>query len=114
MQISGNTYRVWRDSGTDRVNFEGSLRLSGGAAYAPIAQLLQETADRRPKTIIIDLSRLQYLNSAGLNMMYKFALRLRKQGSSKLIVYGAEAIPWQKKMLSQLGLFINNLDIKYI
>ncbi len=114
MQISGNTYRVWRDTNTDQVNFEGSLRLSGGAAYAPIAQLLQETADRRPKAITVDMSKLQYLNSAGLNMMYKFALKLRKQGGCKLIVYGAESIPWQKKMLSQLGLFISDLEIKYV
>ncbi len=114
MQISGSTYRVWKESGTERINFEGSLRLSGSAAYSPIAQLLRETMDRRPSEIIIDLSRLQYLNSAGLNMMYKFVLTLRGQSASRLVVYGTESILWQKKMLEQLHVLLATVDVRAI
>lgn len=114
IQVSGNTYRVWREQDTARVNFEGSLRLSGTMAYMPIAQLLQEVGELGSSTVTLDMSKLQYLNSAGINMLYKFALNLHKKGNSKLVVYGSNAFPWQKKMLSHLDRFITDLDIKFI
>jgi hypothetical protein len=114
IQVSGNTYRVWREQDAARVNFEGSLRLSGSMAYMPIVQLLEEVGELGAETVILDLSKLQFLNSAGINMVYKFALNLNKKGGSKLIVYGSSSFPWQKKMLSHLDRFIDDLEVKYL
>lgn len=114
IQVSGNTYRVWREQGSARVNFEGSLRLSGTVAYLPIAQLLEEVGELEGGPVILDMSKLQYMNSAGINMLYKFALNLNKKGSAKLVVYGSNAYPWQKKMLSHLDRFIEDLDIQFL
>lgn len=113
MQVSGDNYRVWRDEGTFRINFEGALRLSGTTAYAPIAKLLEEVGKDQTDSVTLDISRLQYMNSAGINMFYKFAVSLRKQGGVRLVVHGSNDFPWQKKMLSHMDRFIETLEITY-
>lgn len=114
MTVSGETYRVWRDPDSARIDFEGALRLSGTKAYAPIAELLEDVRTAAEDTVSLDISKLQYLNSAGINMFYKFAVSLRKRGDLKLIVYGSHAFPWQKKMLNHMDRFIERLEIQYI
>ena len=114
MQVSGETYRVWRDKDSDQINFEGALRLSGTASYAPIAKLLEETADSVEETVVLDISKLQYGNSAAINTFYKFAVSLRNRGNLGLKVYGSSDFPWQKKMLNHMNRFIKRLEIKYI
>ena len=113
MQVSGETYRVWREADSAQINFEGALRLSGTAAYAPIAKLLEEASASDEDLVTLDISKLQYLNSAGINMFYKFAVALRNRGDVGLVVYGASEYPWQKKMLNHMNRFIKRLEIKY-
>lgn len=114
MQVSGETYRVWRDKDSARINFEGALRLSGTASYAPIAKLLEEVGTSVEDQVTLDISKLQYLNSAGINMFYKFAVSLRNRGDLGLLVYGSSEYPWQKKMLNHMNRFIKRLEIKYV
>ena len=113
MQVSGETYRVWREQDSARINFEGALRLSGTAAYAPIAKLLEETSNTADDLVTLDISKLQYLNSAGINMFYKFAVALRNRGDLGLLVHGSSDYPWQKKMLNHMNRFIKRLEINY-
>lgn len=113
MEITGNEYRVHRADGSAKITFEGTLRLSGTKAYKPIAQLLQEVGEDGTDVVTLDMSNLQFLNSAGINMLYKFALNLSRKGGTKLIVFGSESFPWQKKVLGNLNHFVKDLEIEF-
>ena len=113
MDVSGNEYRVHCADGSTLVAFEGTLRLSGTKAYKPIAQLLQEVGEASADVVTLDMRNLQFLNSAGINMLYKFALNLSRKGGTKLIVFGSESFPWQKRVLGNLNHFVKDLEIEF-
>ena len=46
-------------------------------------------------------------------MLYKFALNLSRKGGTKLVVYGSESFPWQKKVLGNLNHFVKDLEIDF-
>jgi hypothetical protein len=100
MEIKANEYRVW-DEGTT-IHYEGTMRLSGTEAYAPILQLMDNVLASKPKTIVLDLTELEFLNSSGINLLAKFTIEIRKQPDVKLAVHGSTRIPWQSKSLPNL------------
>jgi hypothetical protein len=68
-----NGYRVWLRRGDQAtVHFEGTLRL-GTAEYEPIAALLGGVLEpRKPPAITLRMTELVFLNSSGINTLYKF------------------------------------------
>ena len=54
MEIKTNDYRVWSEDAT--IHYEGTMRLSGTEAYAPILDLMQQVLNDKPETITLDLS----------------------------------------------------------
>ena len=110
MDVRDPTYRVWFDSTTSTVYFEGSLRL-GTAEYEPIGRLLDDIlAENRP-SLTLHMLELQFLNSSGINTLYKFAIALRKQGISAVTVRGNRVIAWQTKSLANLKKFLPTITI---
>ena len=100
MEIKSNEYQVWTEQET--VYFEGTMRLSGTEAYAPINDLLTETLAPHPQGIVLDLTNLEFLNSSGINLLAKFTIAVRKQSGVSLTVRGSHRIPWQGKSLPNL------------
>ena len=101
MQIKGEGYSVLYDSATHTITFEGIMRLHGND-YNDIVKLLQDVVDEKPATATIDLRKLEFLNSSGINHLFKFAVKLRNQTPTKLVVRGSTVIPWQQKSLKNL------------
>jgi len=111
MEIKGGNYRVWYDPTEVTVFFEGILRLSGTQEYQPIEELLEKVLLTNPKIVTLDLRGLNFLNSSGINVLYKFAIATRKKGELQLVVRGSKNIPWQGKSLPNLKKFNSNFEM---
>lgn len=111
MEIKGVNYRVWYDPANVVVSFEGILRLGGPQEYQPIEDLLDKVLLTEPNVITLDMRALSFLNSSGINVLYKFAIAMRKKGELKLVVRGSKSIPWQGKSLPNLKKFNQNFEM---
>ncbi|MFC1974981.1 STAS domain-containing protein [Chloroflexota bacterium] len=113
MEIKGTNYHVTYDSTTATVALQGTLRLRGINEYDPIVELLDDVTAQEPETITLNLQNLQFLNSSGINILFKFVIQIREQGSSKLVVRGSTKIPWQKKSLQNLQRLMAGVQLEW-
>jgi hypothetical protein len=102
MEVKGTNYHVTYEPTTSTVSLQGILRLRGLHEYDPIVQLLDDVVDAKPAKITLDLRSLQFLNSSGINILFKFVIKIRDQDQSKLVVIGSKQVPWQEKSLHNL------------
>ncbi|MGE5656170.1 MAG: slr1659 superfamily regulator [Actinomycetota bacterium] len=112
MEIKTEDYRILYDATTATVTCEGSLRLSGMEEYAPIVQLLNDVAESEPSKIVLNLRDLEFLNSSGINMLSKFAIKVRQKGDIEMVVQGSQDIPWQGKSLRNLLRLMPSLKLE--
>jgi hypothetical protein len=57
------------------------------------------------------MTELGFLNSSGINMLYKYAIAVRKRGDLELVVNASSSIPWQGKSLPNLKKFLPTIVI---
>jgi hypothetical protein len=112
MEIKNEDYSVIYDPATTTVNFQGSLRLSGMAEYAPIVELLDRTLETNPDCITLNLEKLEFLNSSGINVLSKFVIKVRQKKTVRTIVRGNQNILWQAKSLKNLQRLMPSLQLE--
>ncbi|HEY9903167.1 MAG TPA: STAS domain-containing protein [Candidatus Sericytochromatia bacterium] len=112
MEIKTDDYSICYDPLTETVSCEGSLRLSGIEEYAPIVKLLNDLADREPEKIILNLQKLEFLNSSGINVLSKYVIKVRQKGTIQMVVKGSKSIPWQAKSLKNLQRLMPSLQLE--
>ncbi len=113
MEISAETYRVWYDEAAHIIFFEGSLRLSGTNEYSPILNLINDAVALKSKEVNWDLQKLDFLNSSGINALYKFVIGVRKKGDVEMAVKGNSNVVWQKKSLTNMQKFMPKLKLEF-
>ncbi len=111
MKIDGDDYSIDYDSESGITRFSGSLRLNGTDEYAPIAGFLDEAHADKSGGPSWDLTALEFLNSSGINMMYKFIIGLRKEPGVTMMVIGSSKIAWQAKSLANMKKFLPSLEL---
>jgi hypothetical protein len=113
MEIKTEDYSICYDEVTEIVSCQGSLRLNGTEEYAPIVQLLNDLADQDPPAITLNLRKLEFLNSSGINVISKFVIRMRQKGTIQIIIQGSKIIPWQTKSLKNLQRLMPSLQLEF-
>ncbi|MEA5471467.1 slr1659 superfamily regulator [Spirulina sp. 06S082] len=113
MEIKTETYGINYDESTMTICFEGSLRLSGMDEYMPIVELLRDIAQKTPPHITLNLRELKFLNSAGINVLSKFTIEVRKNKAIAMTVQGAKNVPWQGKSLKNLQRLMPALELEW-
>lgn len=99
MEVKTDDYRVWYESETATVNFQGLLREGTIADYKPIEQLLNDAIDREIPTITINLQSLEFIDSSATSVLSRFVIGIRKKKTTQLVVKSSKVIPWQEKLL---------------
>jgi anti-anti-sigma factor len=103
MEVVGSNFNVVYDSSRSAVVFKGSLRLDANG-YRDIESLLQVYLAEAREEIVLDFTDLEFLNSSGINVVYKVAVLLRGK-PSRLVVLGSTRHPWQAKTLPNFTKF---------
>ncbi|MCA9715340.1 MAG: hypothetical protein H6713_11955 [Myxococcales bacterium] len=110
-EVSGGAYRVWAtDEDPVTIHFSGSMRLPM-KDYEPVSKLLAAAHERSPNALVMDFQDLTFLNSSGINMVFRFVITLRRRGGVDLEVRGKESIQWQTKSLTSVRKFLPDARI---
>lgn len=112
MEIKTEEYSVFYESSTETIICQGSLRLSGMEEYEPIVKLLNQLTEKEISKITLDLRKLEFLNSSGINVLSKYVIRVRQKGTIKMVVQGSKNIPWQGKSLKNLQRLMPALQLE--
>ncbi|MBU0552304.1 hypothetical protein KKF91_20115 [Myxococcota bacterium] len=111
MEIKDAGYRVWYEPARQTIWFEGTLRLST-SEFTSISDLLEEVLALEPSELVLGMRGLRFLNSSGINTLYKFAIALRKRGGVQLVVQADSSVGWQTKSLPNLKRFLPGVRIE--
>lgn len=111
--ITGENYQVKYDADTNTIDFQGVLRLAGMTEYEEIDRLLTEVAARNCDRMTLNFEQLEFLNSSGFSVLSKFAIAMRKQKSTEIVMIGSEDIAWQAKSLKNLKRLLPNLTVEF-
>jgi len=111
-ELKGQDYSIQYDPKSVTVSFQGELSLDGSSEYAPILELLDEVANPQPPAITLNLKKLEFVNSSGINMLSKFVISVRKKKTIQLLVVGSNDVPWQQKSLKNLEKLLPTLKLE--
>lgn len=115
MSIKTQDYQAHFDDVNAKITLSGSLRLNAAPEYQPISELMDAASviaqQRSPALLTLDLTELRFLNSSGINLLYQFVLKVKKQGGVALRVLGSNSNAWQPKSLSNMVKFMPTLEL---
>ncbi|MEM8672497.1 MAG: hypothetical protein AAGF83_01295 [Cyanobacteria bacterium P01_G01_bin.67] len=112
-EITGENYLVEYHPDSATINFQGVLRLAGMIEYEAIDHLLSDVAATGPDRMTLNFEGLEFLNSSGFSVLSKFAIAMRKQQVTEIIMIGSQNISWQAKSFKNLKRLMPNLTVEF-
>lgn len=101
--VTGDDYSVEFDAAKSTVSFIGTVRLPSGPEFDPIVNILQLAHSQCSGGMLrLDVRKLQFLNSSGINVISKFVIVARKADLVKLVAIGSRDVHWHQKSLQNL------------
>jgi hypothetical protein len=113
MDLKSEDYSIQYDEATQTITCQGALRLAELGEYAPLSQLLNSVLEQKPAQLTLDLRRLKFLNSSGFNILSKFVLKVRQEGTIRMIIQATKSIPWHEKSLKNLQRLMPSLQLEF-
>ena len=110
--ITGEGYEALYKNEENVVILNGTLRLNGLSEYKGITDMLLGASDI-DRDLIMDLRKLQFLNSSGIAMISKFVLHARGKENFNLTILGSNVISWQSKSLLNLQRLMPSLTLQF-
>lgn len=102
LEVKDSDHCVRYHPETKTITFQGELQLSGMNEYAPIMTLLDEVVNQEPPVLTLDLRKLEFLNSSGVNVLLSLVIKVRDKKTMQLMVEGSENISWQSRSLNNI------------
>lgn len=102
LEIKDDEYCVGYNPETTTVTFQGELQLNGMSEYASIMTLFDRVVNQEPSVLTLDLRKLKFLNSSGVNVLLSLVIKVRDKKTMQLIVEGSETVPWQIRSLNNI------------
>ena len=85
-----------------KVVFQGAMRMKS-VEEVPVLELLQHVVNRATGEdyVVIDLHNLDFINSQGISVLYKFAINLRNK-NVKVNIFAVKQSAWQQATLNNV------------
>ncbi|HVP17537.1 MAG TPA: hypothetical protein VMU36_00970 [Spirochaetia bacterium] len=112
MELRGEDYVVTYAESRHTVEFFGTLRLRDSSDYKPLTDILDKALSDSAGLLVLDFRNLQFLNSAGINIISRFVISARKADTAQLRVLGNNEISWQQKSLGNLQKLWDKVSIE--
>lgn len=114
LKIEGDIYKIWYEDTERVIHFEGSLRLWDPGEYTRIRQYMVDIYELDIESLVVDVTRLDFLNSSGISMLCKFVFEIKKINRIPVTITGRNDILWQKKSLHNLKKLWDKIELKLI
>ncbi len=111
MEIKGDNYSITYDKLKCEIICKGSFRLAGVSLYQKIVDMLNEIVEMQPPEITLNFTELQFLNSSGINVIFKFVIKVRNKKTIHLTILGTSKFTWQKKSLKNLKRLMPSINL---
>jgi hypothetical protein len=102
MELRGEDYVITYEESRGAVEFFGTVRLRDSTDYKPLNDILESALAGAKDVLVLDFRNLQFLNSAGINVISRFVISARTANKATLRVLGNNEISWQQKSLGNL------------
>lgn len=90
------------DEGSKLITISGSMRLANIQEYDKIKQFLFDSC-QGISDVKVDVSKLEFLNSAGITTLSMFILTKKKEANINVTFIGSKSVFWQEKALENFG-----------
>lgn len=105
------TLTVNEDDASVQINFSGkSIEREPGKFISPLFVEYSQIALDKKKTLILDFSNIEYMNSSTITPVIKFLDKMRNMKQRTLVLY-KDSLKWQKLSFQALFIFKTTDDL---
>jgi len=114
MRMDEENFQASYDEDSMTVSFSGSMRMNNLGEFDKVNKFIHEAYDLEAPELILDYTRLEFMNSAGISTLCKFIFDIKDDSPGKpLTIIGNEDILWQRKSFENLKKIWDKLTIRF-